>query len=156
MSSKYSTMIICRELFIWDVIDNLKQTINRILRKPLDLFQWGFKAFLILDCPHRDREKHEATIISSGTTNGFSNPYSPLVSEPHCSTDVAYPHVKKGIKRLVAPNGQQPTRMESQPNLSFVRRVSELEEMSKKLSSQPRRHQVCSETNSTDTCPGLV
>lgn len=63
MSSKYSTMIICRELFIQDIIDNLKQTINSILRKSLDLFQGGFKAFLIVDCPHRDREKREATSI---------------------------------------------------------------------------------------------
>lgn len=116
MSSKYSTMIIYRELFIWDIIDNLKQNINSILRKLLDLFQWGFKVFLILSCPHRDREKQETTIISLGTTNGFSNSYSPLVNEPHCGINVVYQHLKKGIKRLVAPNGQQPTWTESQPH----------------------------------------
>lgn len=57
-------MIICRELFIWNIIDNLKQTIKSILRKTLDLFQQGFKVFLILGCPHRDTEKHKAAIIS--------------------------------------------------------------------------------------------
>lgn len=77
---------------------------------------------LTLGCPDRDREKHEVP----GTINRFSNPYTPLVNEPLCSINVAYPHLKEGIQRLATPPGQN-----WEPVLPpcFVRWVSEPEEV---------------------------
>jgi len=66
-------------------------------------------------CPCRDREKHEATTISSGTTNGFSNPCSPLVNERHRGTNVVYPDVNKGIKTPVAPMDNTPHAWRASP-----------------------------------------